>query len=86
MDWLFLHRWNIWPLLTRYRTGPGPHGEIIDGTNNACERGIGRWIQESYRTMRGHKRIKSAVNVCRLLAFSGNCLGRGGLDLTRIVA
>ena len=83
---LFLDRWNMWPLLTRYRTWRGPHGETIDGTNNACERGIGWWIKERYRTMRGYKRVKSAVNVSRLLAFCGNFLGRGGLDLAQIVA
>jgi len=83
---LFLDRWNVWPLLTRYRTWRGPHGETIDGTNNACERGIGWWIKERYRTMRGYKRVKSAVNVSRLLAFCGNFLGRGGLDLAQIVA
>jgi transposase-like protein len=83
---LFLDRWNVWPLLTRYRTWRGPHGETIDGTNNACERGIGWWVKERYRTMRGYKRVKSAVNVSRLLAFCGNFLGRGGLDLAQIVA
>jgi len=36
--------------------------------------------------MRGYKRITSAVNVCRLLAFCGDFLGRGGLDLATIVA
>jgi len=83
---LFLDRWNLWPLLTRYRTWRGPHGETIDGTNNACERGIGWWIKERYRTMRGYKRPQSAVNVSRLLAFCGNFLGRGGLDLALLVA
>ena len=78
---LFLDRWNLWPLLTRYRTWRGPNGETIDGTNNACERGIGWWIKERYRTMRGYKRVKSAVNVSRLLAFCGNFLARGGVDL-----
>jgi hypothetical protein len=83
---LFLDRWNLWPLLTRYRTWRGPHGETIDGTNNACERGIGWWIKERYRSMRGYKRVQSAVNVSRLLAFCGNFLGRGGVDLALIVA
>jgi len=83
---LFLDRWNLWPLLTRYRTWRGPNGETIDGTNNACERGIGWWIKERYRTMRGYKRVKSAVNVSRLLAFCGNFLARGGVDLAWIVA
>jgi transposase-like protein len=83
---LFVDRWNLWPCLTRYRTWRGPNGETIDGTNNACERGIGWWIKERYRSMRGYKRVPSAVNVSRLLAFCGNFLGRGGLDLATIVA
>jgi transposase-like protein len=83
---LFSDRWNLWPCLTRYRTWRGPNGETIDGTNNACERGIGWWIKERYRSMRGYKRVTSAVNVSRLLAFCGNFLGRGGLDLATLVA
>jgi hypothetical protein len=83
---LFLDRWNLWPLLTRYRTWHGPNGETIDGTNNACERGIGWWIKERYRSMRGYKRVRSAVNISRLLAFCGNFLKRGGVDLALIVA
>ena len=82
---LFLDWCDLWPSLTRYRTWHGPQGETIDGTNNACERGIGWWIKERYRSMRGYKRVKSAVNVSRLLAFCGNFLGHGGLDLARIV-
>ena len=83
---LFVDRWNLWPSLTRYRTWRGPNGETIDGTNNACERGIGWWIKERYRSMRGYKRVASAVNVSRLLAFCGNFLGRGGLDLATLLA
>jgi hypothetical protein len=69
---LFLDRWNLWSRLTRYRTWRGPKGEEIDGTNNACERGIGWWVKERYRPMRGYKREQSAVNVSRLLAWCGN--------------
>jgi len=83
---LFLDRWNLWPSLTRYRTWQGPRGETIDGTNNGCERAIGWWIKERYRTMRGYKRPESAVNVSRLLAWAGNHLERGGADLGLIVA
>lgn len=74
---LFLDRWNLWPRLTRYRTWHGPDGETIDGTNNGCERGIGWWIKERYRPMRGYKREQSAVNVSRLLAWCGNQLETG---------
>jgi hypothetical protein len=92
---LFLDRWNLWGRLTRYRTWRGPGGEQLDGTNNACERGIGWWImvipgsrtgKERYRSMRGYKRPQSAVNVSRLLAWCGNHLGRGGADLALLVA
>jgi len=82
---LFLDRWNLWPRLTRYRTWRGPHGETIDGTNNASERAIGWWVKERYRTMRGYKRVKSAVNVSRLLAWCGNHLDRGGADLSLLL-
>jgi hypothetical protein len=86
MRMLFLDRWNLWRRLTRYRTWQGPQGETIDGTNNHTERGIGWWIKERYRTMRGYKRSKSAVNVSRLLAWCGNHLDRGGADLALLLA
>ena len=83
---LFLDRWNLWRRLTRYRTWRGPGGETIDGTNNNTERGIGWWIKERYRTMRGYKRRESAINVSRLLAWCGNHLDRGGADLALLLA
>jgi transposase-like protein len=83
---LFLDRWNLWPRLTCYRTWRGPRGEIVDGTNNGSERAIGWWVKERYRTMRGYKRPKSAVNVSRLLAWCGNHLERGGADLALLIA
>jgi hypothetical protein len=83
---LFLNRWNLWSRLTHYRTWRGPNGETIDGTNNGSERGIGWWIKERYRTMRGYKRSESAVNVSRLLAWAGNHLHTGGADLARLIA
>jgi transposase-like protein len=86
MRLLFLDRWSLWRRLTRYRIWEGPQGEAVDGTNNGCERAIGWWIKERYRTMRGYKRPKSAVNVSRLLAWSGNHLDRGGADLALLLA
>jgi transposase-like protein len=83
---LFLDRWNLWRRLTRYRQWKGPEGETVDGTNNGCERAIGWWVKERYRTMRGYKRAKSAVNVSRLLAYCGNHLERGGADLALLIA
>ena len=83
---LFLDRWNLWSRLTRYRSWRGPHGETLDGTNNGVERAIGWWVKERYRTMRGYKRVQSAVNVSRLLAWCGNHLNRGGADLSSLVA
>ena len=71
---LFLDRWNLWHRLTRYRQWQGPKGETLDGTNNACERAIGWWIKERYRTMRGYKVPENAVRVSRLLAWCGNFL------------
>jgi transposase-like protein len=83
---LFLDRWNLWPRLTKYRTWQGCGGETLDGTNNGSERAIGWWIKERYRTMRGYKRRKSAVNVSRLLAWCGNHLDCGGADLSLLLA
>ncbi len=59
---------------TQHRTWKGPQGETLDGTNNACERAIGWWIKERYRTMRGYKVPEHAVGVSRLLAWCGNFL------------
>jgi len=70
----FLDRWNLWHRLTRYRTWKGSNGETLDGTNNACERAIGWWIKERYRSMRGYKVPENAVRVSRLLAWCGNFL------------
>ena len=83
---LFLDRWSLWRDLTRYREWTGPQGETIDGTNNGCERAIGWWVKERYRTMRGYKRSESAVNVSRLLAWCGNHLDKGGADLALLIA
>jgi hypothetical protein len=83
---LFLDRAQLWSRLTRYRTWEGPEGEQIDGTNNASERGIGWWIKERYRTMRGYKRPASAVGVSRLVAWAGNALGRSAADLAQVLA
>lgn len=75
---LFMDRWNLWPRLTFYRTWKDEYGySLIDGTNNACERSIGWWIKERYRSMRGYKRTESALNVSRLIASAGNHLSRG---------
>ena len=83
---LFLDRWNLWPRLTFYRTWKDEYGnENLDGTNNHCERSIGWWVKERYRSMRGYKREQSAINVSRLIAFAGNHLSRG-LDLASLIS
>lgn len=83
---LFMDRWNLWPRLTFYRNWKDEDGnEILDGTNNHCERAIGWWIKERYRSMKGYKREQSALNVSRLIAFAGNHLA-GGLDLADLIA
>jgi hypothetical protein len=82
-----LDRWNLWQRLTLYRHWHDPHQHrAMDGTNNACERAIGWWIKERYRTMRGYKRPQSVLNVSRLIAWAGNHLNTGGADLALVVA
>ena len=83
---LFLDRWILWPRLTFYRTWRDEFGNVnLDGTNNHCERSIGWWVKERYRSMRGYKREQSALNVSRLIAFAGNHLSRG-LDLANLIS
>jgi transposase-like protein len=83
---LFLDRWTLWPRLTFYRTWSDEHGNLkLDGTNNDCERSIGWWIKERYRSMRGYKREQSALNVSRLIAHAGNHLSHG-LNLASLMA
>jgi len=75
---LFMDRWNLWPRLTFYRNWKDEYGsEILDGTNNHCERAIGWWIKERFRSMRGYKQEQAALGVSRLIAFAGNHLSRG---------
>jgi transposase-like protein len=83
---LFMDRWNLWPRLTFYRVWKDDFGnEILDGTNNYCERAIGWWIKERYRTMRGYKQEQSALGISRLIAFAGNHLAKG-LHLADLMA
>jgi hypothetical protein len=51
---------------------------------NSTERAIGWWLKERYRTMRGYKRQRSALNVSRLIAYCGNHLAQG-LNLATLV-
>ena len=80
-----LDRWNLWPRLTRYRTWAGPDGETLDGTNNACERAIGWWVKERYRSMRGYKRPQSVLHVSRFIAAMGNALDGPGFALAEVI-
>jgi hypothetical protein len=83
---LFLDRWTLWPRLTFYRTWRDKYGNLnLDGTNNACERSIGWWVKERYRSMRGYKREQSVLNVSRLIAYAGNHLSNG-LNLASLMA
>jgi len=82
---LYLDRWNLWSRLTRYRKWRGANNEQLDGTNNACERAIGWWIKERYRSMRGYKVPANALGMSRLLAWCGNFLNRGGADLALLL-
>ncbi len=72
---LWLHWWDL--TLDQRR-------DDLDGTNNACERLIGWWIKERYRTMRGYKRTESIRNVVTLTALIGAC--QGHYDLAELVA
>ncbi len=80
-----LDRWELYRRLTRYRTWRDAHGRELDGTNNACERAIGWWIKERYRTMRGYKEPDGVRHVSRLTAWAGNQLNRAGADLGLVV-
>jgi len=80
-----LDRWNLWRRLTFYRHWRGEDDITLDGTNNACERAIGWWVKERYRTMRGYKRPQSVLNVSRLIAWAGNHLNSAGADLSQVV-
>lgn len=71
--------WERWRKLTLDQ-----RREDLDGTNNACERLIGWWIKERYRTMRGYKRPESIRNVVTLTARIG--ASRGYYDLAELVA
>jgi transposase-like protein len=83
---LFMDRWNLWPRLTFYRTWKDEDGkELLDGTNNHCERAIGWWIKERYRSMRGYKQEQSALAISRLIALAGNHLA-DGLRLADLMA
>ena len=83
---LFMDRWNLWPRLTFYRSWKDEYGNVIlDGTNNHCERAIGWWIKERYRSMRGYKQASSALGISRLIAFAGNHLAHG-LSLADLMA
>ena len=71
---------------TQHRQWKGPKGETLDGTNNACERAIGWWIKERYRTMRGYKVPEHAVGVSRRLSWCGNFLNaENGANLAELV-
>jgi transposase-like protein/ribosomal protein S27AE len=69
--------WDRWPNLTLDQ-----RRDDLDGTNNSCERLIGWWIKERYRTMRGYKRPESIRNVVTLTARMGVRSGR--YDLTEL--
>lgn len=69
--------WERWPSLTLDQR----RGDLA-GTNNSCERLIGWWIKERYRTMRGYKRPESIHNVVTLTARMGARSGQ--YDMTEL--
>ena len=66
MKRLILRLWARWE-----RIALADGREQLDGTNNACERLIGWWIKERYRTMRGYKRRLSIRNVVAVTSLMG---------------
>ena len=66
MKRLILRLWARWEHITL-----ADDHEQLDGTNNACERLIGWWIKERYRTMRGYKRTLSIRNVVAVTSLLG---------------
>lgn len=71
--------WTRWRCLTLDQ-----RREDMDGTNNSCERLIGWWIKERYRSMRGYKREESIRNVATLTALIGACSGE--FDMASLIA
>jgi transposase-like protein len=71
--------WENWNRLTLDQ-----RRDDLDGTNNSCERLIGWWIKERYRTMRGYKRTESIRNVATLTARIGVRSGR--YDMSELYA
>ena len=79
MRLLVARLWDRWDRLTLDQ-----RRDDLDGTNNACERVIGWWIKERYRTMRGYKRAESVHNVVTLTARMG--ANSGDYDMTELFA
>jgi hypothetical protein len=64
-----LHLWDNWKRFTCYRELQHREDLEIDATNNAAERAIGWAVKERYRTMRGHEREESILNVTGLTGW-----------------
>jgi len=79
MRMMVTRMWLRWRSLTLDQSR-----DDLDGTNNACERLIGWWIKERYRTMRGYKREESLRNAASLTAYIG--AAPAYYDLTELVA
>ena len=79
MRMMVTRMWLRWRCLTLDQ-----QRDDLDGTNNACERLIGWWIKERYRTMRGYKRRESIRNVATLTAHIG--AAPAYYDLTELMA
>lgn len=79
MRMLVTRLWEWWRKFTLDQRRAG-----VPSTNNACERLIGWWIKERYRTMRGYKREASIKNVVTLTARMG--VRSGHYDMTELYA
>ena len=79
MRMMVTRMWLRWRYLTLDQ-----QRDDLEGTNNACERLIGWWIKERYRTMRGYKRCESIRNMATLTAHIG--AAPDYYDLTELMA
>ena len=58
----------------------------MDGTNNAGERAIGRWVKERYRSMGGYEWPASVRHSSRLIAAMDNAQDGPGFALAEVIA
>lgn len=80
MRMLTLELWNEWKKIRLHLSRPEL---LLDGTNNACERSIGK-SKVRYKTMRGYKSVEGMTNGIALTQWLYN--GEDGHDLAKEMA